>query len=413
MKMQKDLLSTIVIIIVLTIALPLVHGQTTISFWHGYSEAETEVLQKQLIPRFEAGYPGITVDAVRMDYNDLRDKIVVSGASGSGPDVVRIDLIWHPEFSALGLLEPLGAYAGFDDIVANVYPGPLSTAFLNGAHYGLPITTNTQVLIYNADALAQGGLAVPETYDQFESVARRLTRRDGDAVTAWGYDIGGPWAWTVLPWIWSNGGAVTDDAITTATGYFDSPATIGAIDKIAEWAVEGLLAPNIFAAGFDQWGGFVNGTTSLRQDGPWFASYMEAEHPSFNAGYALMPRGSGGESISIVGGENIAMAKGSGNKEAAWAFMRFLLSDEAQAIMAASGQIPVIRSAISLPEFRDSNYYPVYLQQLLTAKARTPHPRYGEIEGVIQAAFMQAINGETSARIALTEAARLVDQMLR
>lgn len=359
MGIQRNVFLAVIVAVALTFALPLVHAQTTVSFWHGYSELETEVLATQLIPRFEAAHPGIKVEGVRMGYDDLRDKIVTTAASGTGPDLVRIDIIWNPGFGAAGLLEPLDDYAGFSDIVSEVYPGPLSTTFLTDAHYGLPLTTNTQVLIYNADALAETGLNVPGNFKEFEDVARRFTRREDGVVTAWGSDIGGPWAWTVLPWIWSNGGDVTDGTITTATGYLDSPGTIGAIDKIGEWALEGLLAPNIFNEGFDQWGSFVRGITPMRQDGPWFPRWLEEENPNFNAGYALMPEGEGGESISIVGGENIAMMKDSQHREEAWVFMRFLLSEEAQGIMAASGQIPVIRSAIALPEFQESDYYPV------------------------------------------------------
>src|SRR5690606_41961320 len=33
-----------------------------------------------------------------------------------------------------------------------------------------------------------------------------------------------------------------------------------------------------------------------------------------------------------------------------------------------------------LPEFQESKYYPVYLEQIATAKARTPHPSYSQIE---------------------------------
>lgn len=224
--------------------------------------------------------------------------------------------------------------------------------------------------------------------------------------------MGGPWAWTLLGWIWSNGGDITDPQITTASGYLDSPQTVGALDAISEWAMEGILAPNILGEGFDQWGSFVRGIVPARQDGPWFARWLDDENPDFDAGFALMPHGPDGQSTSIVGGENIVMTRGSRNKDAAWAFMRFMLSEEAQGILAATGQIPVLRSAISLPEFQGSDYYPVYLEQLLTAKARTPHPRYNEIESIIQDAFWKAITGETSAHVALTEAARLVDQLL-
>lgn len=388
-------------------------AQTTVTFWHGYSELETAVLEGQLIPLFEAAHPGIKVEAVRMGYDDLRDKLVATAATGTGPDLARIDIIWNPSLAAAGLLEDLDDYPGFTDILDEVYPGPLSTTFLGGAYYGLPLTTNTQVYIYDRHAFDAAGVSVPTTFDEFATVTRRLTQRDGDTVVRYGYDMGGPWAWNLLGWIWSNGGDVTDPQITRASGYLDSPQTVAALDAISEWTADGILAPNMVGEGFDQWGSFVRNIVPARQDGPWFARWLEEENPDFDPGFALMPHGPDGQSTSIVGGENIVMTSGSRNKEAAWEFMKFMLSEEAQGILAATGQIPVLRSAISLPEFQGSEYYPVYLEQLLTAKARTPHPRYSEIENIIQDAFWKAITGETSARIALTDAARLVDQLLQ
>lgn len=411
MRRSRSVLFLIGALLCLAIALP-TGAQTTVSFWHGYSELESVVLEEQLIPRFEAAHPNIKIEAVRMGYDDLRDKVVTTAATGSGPDLVRIDIIWNPSFAASGLLAPLDQYAGFGDILGEVYPGPLSTAFLNGAYYGLPLSTNTQVYIYDQHVFAEVGVDVPTTFDEFATVTRRLTRRDQDMVVRYGYDMGGPWAWNLLPWIWSNGGDVTDPLITTATGYLNSAQSVAALDAISEWTLEGILAPNMLGEGVDQWGSFIRGILPARQDGPWFARWLEEENPGFAPGFALMPVGEGGQSVSIVGGENIVMTSGSRHKEAAWEFMRFMLSEEAQGILAATGQIPVLRSAITLPEFQSSEYYPVYLEQLLTAKARTPHPRYTEIEGIVQDAFWKAITGETSARIALTEAARLVDQLL-
>lgn len=404
---------TLLVVLLLLTAAVHVGAQTTISFWHGYSELETVVLEEQLIPLFEASHPNIKVESVRLGYDDLRDKVVTTAASGAGPDLVRIDIIWNPSFAASGLLEPLNEYPGFDDILAEVYPGPLSTTYLNGIYYGLPLTTNTQVYIYDQHAFAEAGVSVPTTFDEFATVARRLTKRDHDSIVRYGYDMGGPWAWTLFPWIWSNGGDITDPAITTATGYLDSAQTVGAIDLVAEWALEGILTPNMLGEGFDQWGSFIRGIVSARQDGPWFARWLEEENPDFNPGFALMPKGEGGESVSVVGGENIVMTSGSQHKAEAWEFMRFMLSEEAQGILAASGQMPVLRSAIGIPEFQRSAYYPVYLEQMLTAKARTPHPRYSEMEQIIQDAFWKAVTGELSARSALAEAARLVDQLLK
>jgi len=385
-------------------------AQTVVSFWHTYSEEETAFLEGVLIPQFEAANPGVRVESVRIDYGEFRARLVSASAAGAGPDVARIDIIWSPELAAAGLLEPLSRYPGFDALLASVYPGPLSTNFYRGEYYGLPLTTNTQVYIYNEQIFQEMGIAAPRTTSEFEDVTRRLTRREADAVLRYGYDMGGPWNWYLLPWIWSNGGALTDPAITTARGYLDGEATVAIVERIADWANEGILAPNMLLQGFDSWGSFVNGALAARQDGPWFANWLEANHPNVDAGYALMPHEAGLDSISVVGGENIALLRSSGQKEAAWTFARFMLSAETQAQFAAVGQIPVVMSAASADVLAGSKYYPVYLEQLLTAQARTPHPGYQRLEEIAQDAFVKAITGQVTPRAALEEAARLIDE---
>src|SRR5690606_33723934 len=144
--------------------------------------------------------------------------------------------------------------------------------FYHGEYYGLALTTNTQVYIYNKPIFQDAGVTVPETTGEIEEGTRRLTRRDAEGVTRYGYDMGGPWNWNLPPWIWSNGGALTDPGITTARGYLDSEATIAIVERIADWSIDGILAPNMVGEGFDGWGSFVNGAAAARQDGPWFGS---------------------------------------------------------------------------------------------------------------------------------------------
>ncbi len=384
---------------------------TRISFWSTYSETENNVFVQQVVPLFEKQNPDIEVEVVRLGYDELRDKLVATAATGGGPDVARVDIIWTPSMAAAGLLEPLDAYAGFRNYQSIVFPGPLQTNAYRGRHYGLPLDTNTQIYIYNADLFDEAGLAAPNTFAEFEQVTTKLTRRQGQS-TVYGYDIGGPWAWFILPWIWSNGGDLTDAELTRASGFLDGDRSVEAVTRIAQWAGAGILAPNIRGEGWDSWGSFVNKQVAARQDGPWFPRWLEETQKGFRAGFALMPAGAGQKSASVIGGENVVILQGSKNKQAAWRFVQFLLSREAQIIMAGAGQMPVIRAAVGSPEFQKNRFYPVYLQQLLTARPRTPHPRWPDIQRILEEALQPVMKGQQSPRSALAEAARRIDQVL-
>ena len=68
------------------------------------------------------------------------------------------------------------------------------------------------------------------------------------------------------------------------------------------------------------------------------------------------------------------MLKTSKNKAAAWKFLQYLLSKDAQLTMAKTGQIPVLKSLVNDPYIKNHAYYGVYLKQLKTARARPPTP---------------------------------------
>jgi multiple sugar transport system substrate-binding protein len=396
-------------LVLASIALALITAASaqTITFWHTYStgSGEEQTLLEKVIPQFEAENPGITVEAVGFPYEEFRQKLLTAFAGGVVPDLVRMDIIWVPEFADMGALERLDGYDGFAALRDGVFPGPLATNYWDGGYYGLPLDTNTQVMLYNADVISQP----PTTFDELEALATELS---DPASEVWAFSVPGPYAWYLLPWIWSNGGAITDDAITTATGYLNSDASVEAVEKLVDWYERGLIAPTLNNTGLGAWEGLGAGEYLATQDGPWAYPSITAQYQDLNLQHALFPAGPAG-SISIVGGEDIVMFADSPNKEAAWKFVQFMLSPWAQITMASTGQIPVIQSALEDPYIVEHPYYGVYLQQLQTAKPRTPHPAYSRIETIIQDAVQRVLLGELEVREALDQAAAQVDELLK
>ena len=393
--------------VLLAIAVFSAAAAQTITYWHTYStgSGEEQTMLKQVIPRFEAENPGIKVEAVGFPYDEFRQKLLTAFAGGVVPDLVRMDIIWVPEFAEMGALEPLDGYAGFAELRDGVFPGPLATNFWDGAYYGLPLGTNTQVMLYNSDVIG----TPPTTFDELEALAVELSN---PGENQWAFAVPGPWAWYFLPWIWSNGGALTDDDITVASGYLNGPATVAAVEMLVDWYERGLIAPTINNSGLGSWEGLGAGAYLATQDGPWAHPSITGQYPYLSLEHAFFPAGPAG-SISIVGGEDVVMFNDSRNKEAAWKFLQFLLSPWTQGTMATTGQIPVINAALEDPYIVEHPYYAVYLEQLQTAKPRTPHPAYTRIETAVQNAVQRVLLGELSAQEALDRASAEVDALLK
>ncbi len=147
------------------------------TFWHAYSADSPEVatLDDVIIPAFEEKYPDVTVESVPVPYDDLHQKLITAVAGDQLPDLVRADIAWVPELADLGVLVPLSdEMPDFQDLADQTYPGTLATNLWKGTYYGLPLDTNTRVMLYNSTVLDAAGVEVPETVEDLVDAAPAL-----------------------------------------------------------------------------------------------------------------------------------------------------------------------------------------------------------------------------------------------
>lgn len=377
----------------------------TITFWQTYNTdgPENKQLNDVVLPAFQKKYPNITVKSVVMPYDGLHDQLVTAVSGGGLPDVMRMDIIWTPEFAKLGALVQMDSLPGFADIKKEVFPGPLSTNVYKGKYYGVPLDTNTQVLIYDKELVP----SAPKTLDDVKAAAAALKGKKD----TWGVGLGGFGPWNMLPWFWTAGGNVTDDAFSKAAGILNSDKSVAALQWIVDLQKSGYLGPSTLGGKPDSWGGFKAKNYGMLTDGPWFFPIIAKDMGPSVVG-TPMPQGPGG-SVSVVGGENLVIFKSSKNQEAAWTFARYMLSDEAQTAMAKVGQMPVTRSASQSEVMKQVPYFAPFVTQLETAKPRTVSPNWPKIEKILSDAFEAALRGTKTPKQALDDAAQQIDPLLR
>ncbi len=382
----------------------------TVTFWHTYSadSKEQETLKNVVLPGFARLYPNVKVDAQQIPDTDFRQKLLTGIGGNILPDVARLDIQYVPEFAEMGALAKLDDMPGFADIKADAYPGPLSTNFWKGSYYGLPLDTNTKVLMYNKSDLQAAGLsAPPKTMDEFFAAAKKLTVSGKQ----FGFVPSGTGSWSILPFFWSLGGNVTDDGITKASGYLNSADSVAALQQLVDLKKAGVMPDAIFGGGISTMEGLATGQYAIIDDGPWMNSIAATQFPNFTLSYAPMPAGKGG-SIGIVGGEDLVMFAKSKDNPAAWAFSRYMLSKDVQLAMGKIGQLPAIKSVATSPELASLPYYSTFLTQLQSTKARLPHPAWPKIETVLNDTFEAAFRGDKDVKTLLDTAAPKVDALL-
>lgn len=382
-----------------------------ITYWTAYNTVSPEfkTLTEQIIPDFQKLHPNVTIDAQALPYDELRKKLLAAIAGGETPDLLRSDIIWVPEFAEQGALAKLDeAIPDFATYKDSFYAGPLATNFYKDHYYGLPLDTNTRVIFYNPAILKEAGIdAAPKTVADFAADCAKIKALNKPDTFC--YAEGGTGAWNVLPWIWSQGGNITDPTFSKATGFLNSKGTVAAVTMLRDMLKDGTLSPSILGGGLQTSEAIGKNQVGMIVDGPWMPPIFKEQFPDLKYDLAPMPSGDGGSS-SVVGGEDIVMFEKSQNKDAALAFLKFVLEEPQQIAMGKTGQMPVLRSLTGNKELPE--YFAVFQKQLETANPRTPSPAWPKIDETIGNAVQEVLRGEKEPQAALDEAAATVDGLL-
>lgn len=378
----------------------------TLTYWHTHNDKEEKILKEKLIPKFESENPGIKIKAVRMPYDGLKQQLITAISSKTAPDVMRMDIIWTPEFAKMGALVDMDSLPEFSKLKDRFFAGPLSTNYYNNKYYGLPYDTNTKYGFYSKTMLQKLGLTeLPKTYDEIVALKSKLASDE--------YLIGcdGSNTWSIAPYFYSLGGRYTNDDYTKASGYFNSEASIKAIETISSWYDQHIMSPALLGGKPDKSNGLFKGKVLLGDDGPWFTTInKETDLAKVEAG--MLPSGAAG-SISVVGGENLVMFTSGKHNDAAWKFMQFLVGDYSQETMAVeAGLIPSVKSVANSSKVMADANMKICVQQLNNAVARTPSPNWEKMSDKIGKCFESIIRHKAKAKEAMDKLAPELDALL-
>ena len=224
---------------------------------------------------------GTKVDVVAVPWDSIDQKLTTAVASGDGPDLMQIGV------SKLRNTADSGALLALDDAVIADYPGLDPSNYvgdpitIGGSTMAVPWVSDTRVLFYRTDILAENGIdSPPSTWDELRADAKVLSAR-GD--NQYGYYI--PQWDSALPMImtWDFGGdAVNSDGMID----FDTDAFHSAADLYTGLYEDGSVPTN---GDFDQTQGFVSGIAPMLISGPYLAASISGAAPSSTASGASLP----------------------------------------------------------------------------------------------------------------------------
>lgn len=307
---------------------------------------------------------GIEVQVDSIPWENINDKLTTAVASGEGPDVVQVGLSLLPTFAAAGaLLDLTDVIAAYPGLAAENFPDAVAPENLggDGQTLSVPWISDTRVLFYRTDILAEAGYTAPPTsWEEMRAVSAKLAER-GDG--QFGYYI--PQWDNTLPvqYTWQAGGDVVD-----ADGKvdFDTPAFTAAVDHYLDFFAD-ASAPT--AADWDQTQGFVSGATPMVVSGPYLAAGITEAAPDLAGKWSAAPVPTDKKGTSLFAGSNLGIWHNSTHVDAAMQLIDFLATPETQvAWYTEVGELPTNLKALDQLKGTEDELFTVYADQLTDAR---------------------------------------------
>ncbi|HYE05249.1 MAG TPA: extracellular solute-binding protein [Planctomycetota bacterium] len=319
---------------------------TRLTLWHVWGGARSQLFA-DLIARFQAENPGISVDAVFIPPDLIHDQLLAAARSDSLPEIVGIHTDWLGEFDAAALLAPLDTLTG--PAASGVRTQDLERNRVDGTLVALPNTVaggmaqlyaNTRV----TDAAGlDAGRRLPRRWDDFTAasavVVRALNREGVLRVVAWDPFIEP----TIQPWLALCFGAgaptVSPDGRRSLIATAGVRRVMDAIDAyVAEvygafdgW--RGLLRWRQEVAGFlanaDQIRPFARDLQAYSLQGVWTTTMIRAADPALTWEVGPLPGLDGPHGAVAAQGWSYAMRRDRADDPSAWALLRYLTIDPA------------------------------------------------------------------------------------
>ena len=249
-----------------------------------------------------------------------RSQLLAAGQSGnSGYDVLNIDVAWTAEFAEAGVIRPWGG-----ELDADFLDSVVKTADHNGKVWGVPFNTDAGLLFYRKDILHDYGYdRPPSNWGELKNVAGQVAdayNRAGTGRRMYGMvaQLRPYEGLTVntLESAWANGG--DPDAVSFTKGEQVGALQQGVADvKDRLDSIMPHEATTMDETESRRW--FADGRALFMRNWPVeYASVAEKLTPGVQFDVAQLPgRPTDGKRMSVLGGQNLAIAADSSHPEGA------------------------------------------------------------------------------------------------
>ncbi|WP_240762736.1 ABC transporter substrate-binding protein [Paenibacillus thalictri] len=325
-------------------------GKVTVNFWHSLGGKNGEYIDA-MIKRFNESQSKVqVVGTFQGSYDEMVTKLQQAVAAKSGPDVAMLERAYIQMFADSDVLEDMTPFLKKSNMSADDFTqGLMGHSVFNKKLVSLPFNRSTPILHINKTMLDEKGLAIPKTWDDLKKVANALVVKEGNEYKRYGLTM--PYdTWYPIAMIYEAKGKFFNDA-GTSVGYTTEAA------KTFQFLKDMQNTGALYYPPAQDSGNIANTMFTSGKVGMMFQSTGTigslVDNAKFDYVTAFMPMDQ--VYATPTGGANVSLMSGSKNKDAAWEFMSWAMTDPKGGLQFVldSGYLPFTKKMVESQQIKD------------------------------------------------------------
>ncbi|MBV1779742.1 extracellular solute-binding protein [Paeniglutamicibacter sp. ABSL32-1] len=331
-------------------------GEQTLTVWDQEVRGGQNEQMTKLNAAFEAKYPNVKIKRNSQSFEDLGKTLRLALSGTDAPDVVQA----NNGRNTMGAFVKAGQLLPLDDWAAAYgwterYPASVlkysqysadGTTFGSGSVYGLPQVGEVVGVFYSKKKLESLGLEVPADWAGFES-AITTAKDKGETPLLLGNIEKWPAGHVFGPLQGAKveAGQIEKLGFGNAGASWTTPENEAAAAALADWNAKGYFNQGVNGTEYDAaWQKLAKGEGVFLMGGSWMAADL-ADAMGEDVGFfaPAAPAEAGAHTTGGTGLPFTVTAK-TKNPDLAAAYIDFITNDEAMAVLAETGNLPVVNT---------------------------------------------------------------------
>lgn len=327
---------------------------TTVTVWHGFTEADGQVVQA-LAEEFNASQDDYEIVMEVNPWNVITDKLLPAVSAGNGPDLVVQGVDAGQGYVNQGVFVSMQSfYDNAENETDTYYQHVVDYANFDGENYAVPMAYGPFSVWFNTQMFADAGITeadYPTTWEEWVALSEQLTVDENGDGTPEIYGLSmATGDGTFLPTALQAGGG---DVYQDGEVVLDTPENIAVMEFWREAYAGGSMPNNVtLPEAVDL---FKAGKAAMTVIGPWIIT--GADSVGLEIGVFEVPAGP--ERVASQAAANywwLTSQAGEPETAGAEAFLRYYNSRESQVRWALESFYPPNRTDIEASDLAESEY---------------------------------------------------------